>query len=374
MFEWLASVRRLASGERLRHPIPPLDGAFSPNDRLDELTPLGAVFDQPDEVISDRAGGLLVSAGNTLWSLDMTGKSRPVATFDSPISALARWRDGHVAVALDGGRLVRLDEQGQVEAEAAGVVGLPLSGITALTSSGDDGLYFTIGSTRHPAADWVRDLMDRNQNGQIGYWPLGGSPRLLLDGLSYPTGLCLSQDGKRLLVSESWAHSLKRFPIGSEGLGSPETLIDNLPGYPSRICSSQDGGYWLAVFALRTQLVELVLREKAFRLDMTQSLEPDLWIRPALASTGSHLEPLQIGGIKRLAISKPWAPPRSYGLVLRLDTDGEVIDSMHSRAAGRYHGVTAVREIGRHLYIVSHGNGRVLVMPIHVGPDAEVQS
>ena len=95
-----------------------------------------------------------------------------------------------------------------------------------------------------------------------------------------------------------------------------------------------------------------------------RTLEPALWIRPALKTAGSHLEPLQGGGIKKLGLRKPWAPPRSYGLVLRLDGDCEALYSLHSRVDGKNHGITAAREIGGRLFVVSKGNDRLLVQDL----------
>jgi hypothetical protein len=58
---------------------------------------------------------------------------------------------------------------------------------------------------------------------------------------------------------------------------------------------------------------------------------------------------------------KPWAPPRSYGLVALLDDEGEARTSLHSRAGGRHHGVASVRRLDdRSLLVVSKGGDRVL--------------
>ncbi len=75
---------------------------------------------------------------------------------------------------------------------------------------------------------------------------------------------------------------------------------------------------------------------------------------------------MQTGGIKALGIQKPWAPPRSYGLLARLDADGEVEETLHSRVGGRYHGITAAIETAQGVVIVSKGSGRVLLQQ----PDA----
>ena len=61
------------------------------------------------------------------------------------------------------------------------------------------------------------------------------------------------------------------------------------PAYPGRIAPAADG-YWLALFAPRSQLVEFVLREPAYRKRMMAEVPQPFWIaptlqRPAAAST-----------------------------------------------------------------------------------------
>jgi hypothetical protein len=134
-----------------------------------------------------------------------------------------------------------------------------------------------------------------------------------------------------------------------------------MPGYPARLGSCVGGGFWLSVFAVRTHLIEFVLREDDFREEMMETIPPGLWISPALATSGHCHEPMQFGSIKALGIEKPWAPPRSYGLLVRLDQDGEAVESLHSRVGGRNHGITAARDTAQGLVIVSSGSGRVLL-------------
>ena len=98
--------------------------------------------------------------------------------------------------------------------------------------------------------------------------------------------------------------------------------MKNFTGYPARIVRGAGGHYWLAFFALRTQLTEFILREHAFRTRMMANVPPHLWVGPTLGGAFDYREPTQIGRIKKLGIQKPWAPPRSYGLVARLDAEG----------------------------------------------------
>jgi hypothetical protein len=86
---------------------------------------------------------------------------------------------------------------------------------------------------------------------------------------------------------------------------------------------------------------------------------PHLWIGPSLGGTFDCREPTQIGRIKKLGIQKPWAPPRSYGLVARLDADGNAIESFHSRTSGKLHGVTSVVVDRGRVLVVSKGHGKI---------------
>ena len=44
-------------------------------------------------------------------------------------------------------------------------------------------------------------------------------------------------------------------------MSAPQAVLSDLPAYPGRIAPARDGGFWLALFAPRNQLVEFVLRE-----------------------------------------------------------------------------------------------------------------
>ena len=151
---------------------------------------------------------------------------------------------------------------------------------------------------------------------------------------------------------------------GSQGA---RAVTDALPGYPSRITpasAQHGGGYWLTCFTLRTQLVEFVLREPAYRKRMLQEIEPQYWIAPALNSGNTFLEPMQGAQLKMMGIVKPWAPPHSYGLVIRLTAEGMVRYSLHSRFDGKHHGVVAAIECQGDLFVLAKGCGRILRLSI----------
>ncbi len=65
-----------------------------------------------------------------------------------------------------------------------------------------------------------------------------------------------------------------------------------------------------------------------------------------------------------MGVQKPWAPPRSYGLVLRVAADGRVIGSLHSQVDGKHHGITGIVEHAGRLLVASKGAGRLLAAPL----------
>jgi hypothetical protein len=185
--------------------------------------------------------------------------------------------------------------------------------------------------------------------------------------LNDPGGLAVAEG--QLWFTESFGHRLSRAEISTPGsIGGAQTAIRNMPGYPSRLSRGGDGGFWLSLFGVRTDLIEFVLREDDFLNEMMRTIPQAYWVAPALTSGSDCLEPLQAGGRRALGIEKPWAPPRSYGLVARLDRNGEAVASLHSRVGGRYHGITAAVETVQGLVIISKGSGRVLLHKLDARP------
>jgi Strictosidine synthase len=350
--------------DRDPHAIPSMDGAFSPNERLERTTPIGEPLPGADAVAEAPDGSIFVSAGNEVWRLSGPGyESRSMFhEFDCEVGALAFHPDGRLLVCTARG-LAAVDAAGGTALLAA-AEGEALNCLTAVAAAPDGTIFVSDGSTRHPAADWCVDLMELNALGRIvSCGPELDKTRVLRRGLNYPGGLAVAPDGY-LWFTESFGHSLSRARITAPGvIGPAETVIRNLPGYPSRLAASAAGGFWLSLFGVRTHLVEFILKEDDFRYEMMRTIPRPYWIAPVISSTRDCLEPLQLGGLRALGIEKPWAPPRSYGLLARLDADGDVIETLHSRVGGKNHGITDAIETVRGLVIVSKGSGRVLLQP-----------
>src|SRR5260370_41957002 len=72
---------------------------------------------------------------------------------------------------------------------------------------------------------------------------------------------------------------------------------------------------------------------------------------------------MQGAHIKTMGVVKPWAPPGSYGLVIRLSASGVPLYALHSRVDGVNHGVVAAVELDGSLVAIAKGPGRLLGLP-----------
>lgn len=331
--------------------IPPLDGALTPNRALDEAD---LVFrSAAAEDLAAVGGDVLVADGAAVWRVG----GGVIARFPAPVAALAAQADGGFAAALaDGSVEIR---GGRFDGRRiAPPAGAPPFGPTAMAALGDGELVLCRGAADRPPADWQIDLMDRGAGGSVVRLDLEtGAETVLAAGLGWPAGVLVEAD-RSIVVAEAWRHRLVR--ISPDGRGRVSPVLEDLPGYPGRMTRAADGGAWLALFAPRNRLVELVLQEDGFRRAMMAEVPRAAWIAPALSSGATFLEPLQNGGVIVMGIRKPWAPTRSYGLAVRLDAAHRPVRSLHSRADGGRHGVTAVVETGGTVHVLARGGGAVL--------------
>lgn len=332
--------------------VPPMDGALLPNDALDRAESLFDVS-APDNLVA-HGDALLFTAGHTLYRLDPAGGAAAVDRFDGEILALASDGAGTLAVAVSGvGILLR---GGATDGR---VIGGDLAGrdaITALCFDGKAGLYVAIGSTTNVAADWVRNLMARRADGSVWHFGPDGKARQITGQMAWPAGLALLGEGS-LAVSEAWRHRVESLTAD----GKRRTIIAHLPAYPGRL-SHEASKTWLCLFAPRRQMIEFVLREKDFRTTMMREIPQDLWMAPALRSGESFREPLQGGAVKQLGVLKPWAPTRSYGLLVRFAKNLTPEASFHSRADGKRHGITSFVTHGGRVFVTSKGGDAVLAL------------
>jgi len=356
MFGFLRSATKALFDRDTVVAVPAMDGPYKPNNHLEEAERLFALPDVDNlALIADAA---YCTSGSKLYRIDLAAApTAPVQirTFEAPISFLAVGADDRLAVGVESVGIEICDGSGRSRRLA--LAPALAACMTAATFLPDGGLLLCVGSTRHPGADWKRDLMELGASGLVIVLDLtNGAIREISSGLAFPYGAMPMRDGSTA-ISESWRHRV--VGIGAASGGGLETILGDLPGYPSRMAKAADGGFWLTLFAPRRQLFELVLIEDDFRREMVSSIDASEWIGPDFRFSDAPGQPLQQGSVRQMGQIKPWAPSRSYGLVVRCDATGSPIKSWHSRADGSLHGVTSVAEWRDCLLVASRGAGVV---------------
>lgn len=334
--------------------IPVFDGSLKANNLL-ETAPVFFERAGLEDIACGPDGTLYAACENRVLVLDDRGSAEVMHELDAPIQALRPHAGGLAVATPEGVKVLGGTDHG---AALSAIAGSRLRCVNALASDHDGRLLISQGSQHTDHAEWTRDLLSRNASGRvIAFDTHTGEAEVLASGLGYCFGVTAGPD--QVIASESWRHRLHSIN-GAE----PGSVTSELPGYPGRLTPATGGGYWLSVFAARSQLLEFVLREKDYREEMMRTIEPRYWIAPAFSSGADFREPLQIGGVRQMGILKPWAPPRSYGLVVRLGDDLRARYSLHSRVGGHHHGIVATAEKDGDLFIVSKGARRILRLAI----------
>lgn len=356
MSQMIRTIRAILNRNKDQHSIPVMDGNMSPNDALDRCYEISGFDAQPDDMAFDADGVLHVSVGNRVLRRNLSAKWEEVTTLPGAVGGLAFLFDGRLLACVAGQGLALVSADETTWLRAAG--GQSLGCLTSIAVAQDGTVYLTQGSCQTEPTDWVIDLMQQNTSGLlIRYDPESDTADLLARNLAYPAGVTVTPDDQHIVYSESWAHTLTMCDRNGK---APQKLVRNFPGYPSRLIADRQGGYWVCLFSARTHLVELVLSDTDFRTSMMAEIDPAHWIAPSLRATGSYKEPLQGGGIKKLGVVKAWAPPRSYGLVVRINSEGDIMESLHSRVGGTCHGVTSVQSRLDGIYVLSKGHQRLV--------------
>jgi hypothetical protein len=340
--------------------FPLLDGPLRPNDALEEAEaiPMSA----PGDLCVAPDGALMVSSGSrVLRSTDWNADSfEQVAAFDAPVTGLACRQDGLLAVGVEGSGFRILDQDWRTQPQPFATEAA-IGAATAFLFAANGDLLVADAAPAGGVYPYTRDLFATRGSGKVLRIGEDGATDVVATDLRCPHGLVEPSPGEpstgAFVVSECWAARLK--PLGpASAIGTAG--FDDLPGYPARIHKRADGGYVLACLARRDPLIDFLLTEDDFVARMMAEIDQEFWVAPRLTAAPDYRYPAQSGATRLFGETKPWAPSLSYGLVVLLDDDFSPVASLHSRANGTRHGITAAIEWRGAIVAVSKGSGELL--------------
>jgi len=188
---------------------------------------------------------------------------------------------------------------------------------------GADGtIYFSDASNRYALKDIVLDILDGRPSGRLfAFNPQNKSLTLLADGFAFANGVAVSADQSYVLINETFTYQISKVWLTGPKAGQKEILLDKLPGLPDGIARAADGTYWVAMYGLRPKLVD--------------KFHANPWVKNQLAKLPKSLAPV----------------PKPYGLILQINADGEILQSLHDQAAVAIGEVTSVQPEDDGLYL-----------------------
>lgn len=316
-------------------PEPPaLSGALEPNRELAGAETV-VRCEGPEDVAFDAEGHLYTGTEDdeivrTVESVDddtTNAELERFATVDGRPLGMAFDGEDLLVCAEDAG-LQSVSPDGEVTTLSAVADGRAIAFADDLHVADDGTVYFSDATEHDIFQDELFELRDSGR--LLAYHPESDETTVELENLGFANGVCPSADGESLLVTETSRYRVTRYWFDGDRAGEYERFATNLPGYPDNIEASGDGTYWLAIPATRD--------------DVLDGLQARPWVKR------------QFGKLPKAAMEQISGDP--YGLVLRLDDEGEIVESLHD-PDGVVFGVTSATPADGALYLGSLFGERV---------------
>ncbi|KAF0897201.1 hypothetical protein E2562_034244 [Oryza meyeriana var. granulata] len=193
-------------------------------------------------------------------------------------------------------------------------------------------IYFTETSTRFQRREFLNIVITGDNTGRLlKYDPKENKVEVLVDGLCFPNGLAMSNDGSYLLLAETTTGKILRYWLRTSKESTIEEVVQ-LPGFPDNIKMSPRGGFWVGLHAKRGKIAEWSISYP--------------WLRRLILK-------LPAQGIQR--ISSFLTGFGRQVIALRLSEDGKTIEAMSVHGAARkvFKSISEVEERDGSLWIGS---------------------
>jgi gluconolactonase len=202
-------------------------------------------------VVFDHAGQGYISWHDTLTQFDLEGKHQTFAKTGAPNGHKILADGTHLVCDASQHAVLHLAADGSpLEPASTQCEGKPLRGPNDLTLDPAGGFYFT-----DPG-----DSSKANPIGTVHYVDPAGNTHLVAEGLAFPNGIVLTQDGKRLLVAESQQNRVLEYSLEAPGKVGNRRVFADLPKHasgkwednqPDGMCLDNHGNLYVAHYGMQ---------------------------------------------------------------------------------------------------------------------------
>ena len=304
---------------------PKMEGALRENSALSSVKLLAeGKLNGPEDIAVDNNG--TVYTGLEDGRIVKISPDGEVVTFAEtggrPLGL--QWGPSGDLIVADGVRgLLTVNLEGKVTVLVPRAETVPLEMADDLDVSSSGLIYFSDATGSEVGMDYYQDLMIHRPLGRLlrfNYYT--DDLEVLLTGLYFANGVALSPDEDFVLVSEMSEYRITRLWLKGPRVGDRDVFADNLPGFPDGISGDGDGNYWVAMVSPRMWFVDNIVL-------------PNLWLRKLL---------MHFPTWTRLSGA-------SYGFIIQLNSEGEIVESLHDPSGKSLSGITNVVERDGKLYI-----------------------
>ena len=309
-----------------------LSGVLTPNTLLQnaELLALGKIHG-PEEVAVDQMGRVYGGTEDgKIMRVETDGSVNTFADTEGRPLGMKFDQAGNLIVCDSYKGLLSIDPRGEIRVLATEAGGVPFKFADALDISREGIIYFTDASYKYGQSDYLYDLLEAKPHGRfISYDPRTFQAEVLLEDLYFANGVALSQEQDFALINETYRYQITRYWLKGPRAGTHEIFMENLPGFPDNISRSSKGTFWLALYTIRNE-----------------------------AADKMHPFPSRKSLLSKLPKAL-WPKPHPYGLVLELDEQGNILQSLHDPDGEHLKEITSAQEYGGFLYLGSLHNDRI---------------
>ena len=180
--------------------------------------------------------------GGTVYTLNLAGEREVVVNLPHRPSGINFMPDGSVVIVSMGDRkLMRLEENGtpSVYADLSGHLPYDINDCVCATNGN---IY--VGTFGYDVF-----ARDEPKAATLTLVKPDGTITTVAEDVHFPNGAVISQDGKTLVVAETFVGRLTAFTIEADGSLSNRRMFADLGDYtPDGICLDAEGAIWVAAF------------------------------------------------------------------------------------------------------------------------------
>ncbi|MEZ5426766.1 MAG: SMP-30/gluconolactonase/LRE family protein [Pyrinomonadaceae bacterium] len=301
-------------------------GALAPNERLAgaEIFGKGKVLGGEDVAVDSQGRiytGSVVDGKIYRISPNDNNRIEEFADLGRMPVGLKFDASGNLIVCHNPKGLLSIGTDGKMTVLTDSAEDVPFGFTDDLDIASDGKIYFSDATTKFTGnkgnLSWEYEIMEAKPYGRLlVYDPETRQTKVLLRDLYFANGVSLSKNEDFVVVLETYRFRVVRYWLRGEKAGSWDYLNENLPGYPDGLMQNGRGEFWIAIPTKRNALADF-FQPKPFFKNIITVLPKSWWVRP---------EP--------------------YGLVIKMDENGQILESLHDPSGNLSFITNAVEQRG----------------------------